>query len=137
MSYRRHQSNTSIVACSALATFAVLGCAAVGYTQSSGMASQAAMADPLFREPYVDIDEWRDTPVRHQYVHGGFKGTEARFSIYFPPKERYEGRFFQHITPTPGSENEGVKGSGPENKVGFAIASGAYLRRSREWASRW
>ena len=46
---RRHQSKPSMVAFSAVAAFAVLGCAAVGYTQSSAMASQAAAADPLFR----------------------------------------------------------------------------------------
>jgi hypothetical protein len=55
----------------------------------------SSWSDPLYTQPYVDIDEWRDKPVRHRYVHGGFKGTEARFSIYFPPKEQYQGRFFQ------------------------------------------
>src|SRR5579864_6362329 len=55
-------------------------------------------ADPLFKQPYIDVDEWRDKPIRHRYVHGGFKGTEARFAFYFPPKEQYQGRFFQHVT---------------------------------------
>ena len=40
--------------------------------------------DPRFNDPYVDIDEQRNTPVPHRYVHGGFKGTDARFSFYFP-----------------------------------------------------
>lgn len=92
----------------------------------------AEAVDPLFKEPYANIDEWRDAPVRHRYVHGGFKGTEARFSIYYPPKEQYQGRFFQHITPTPGSENEGTKGSGAENKAGFSIASDAYFVETNE-----
>ena len=61
--------------------------------------------DTLFKSPYVDIDEWRDVPVHHRYVHGGFKSTETRFSIYFPPKEQYQGRFFQYITPVPDNEN--------------------------------
>ena len=39
-------------------------------------------ADALFTQPYTDVDEWRDTPVRHRYVHGGFTGTDTRFSIY-------------------------------------------------------
>ena len=26
-----------------------------------------------FGEPYVDVDEWRDSPVRHRYVHGGLR----------------------------------------------------------------
>ena len=44
-----------------------------------------------FGEPYVDVDEWRDAPVRHRYVHGGFAGTETRFSIYLPPAGAVRG----------------------------------------------
>ncbi|HEY5887891.1 MAG TPA: hypothetical protein VIT24_09215, partial [Acidimicrobiales bacterium] len=51
--------------------------------------------DPQFTSQFVDIDEWRDDPVRHRYVHGGFEGTDTKFSMYFPPEELYEGRFFQ------------------------------------------
>jgi len=87
-----------------------------------------AAVDPLFVDPYIDLDEWRDVPVRHRYVHGGFKGTETRFSFYFPPREQYQGRFFQHITPVPDSENlESKVPAGEYNKIGFAIASGAYF----------
>jgi hypothetical protein len=89
-------------------------------------------ADPLLSEPYVDADEWRDTPVRHRYVHGGFKGTDARFSIYFPPKEQYQGRFFQHVTPTPINEKEGTTGAGTGDQVGFAFASGGYFLVTNE-----
>ena len=28
--------------------------------------------DNSFKEPYTDTEEWRDLPVRHFYVHGGF-----------------------------------------------------------------
>jgi hypothetical protein len=45
-----------------------------------------------FKEPYIDVDEWRDAPVRHRYVHGGFKGSDMRFSFYLPPKEQFQGR---------------------------------------------
>ena len=83
---------------------------------------------PPFTEPYIDTDEWRDQPVRHRYVHGGFKGTDTRFSFYFPDKEHYQGRFFQHITPVPDDENLAQKvPPGEDNKIGFAIASGAYF----------
>jgi hypothetical protein len=44
-------------------------------------------ADPIFKVPYVNADEWRDKPVRHRYVHGGFKGTEARFRSISPKEE--------------------------------------------------
>jgi hypothetical protein len=46
---------------------------------------------------YIDVDEWRDRPVRHRYVHGGFKDTHTRFSFYFPPVEKYRGRFIQYL----------------------------------------
>jgi hypothetical protein len=87
-----------------------------------------AVADRFFAEPYIDVDEWRETPVRHRYVHGGFKGNDTRFSLYFPPKEQYQGRFFQHITPVPDNENLAQKvAPGEHNKIGFSIASGAYF----------
>ncbi len=101
-------------------------------------APSAVTADPIFTQPYVDIDEWRDTPVRHRYVHGGFKGTDALFSIYFPPKEHYEGRFFQPLNPTPGNENGAQRQRANDNPavtldvntIAFAIASGGYLVES-------
>lgn len=89
--------------------------------------SLAQTNDTLFNKPYVDIDEWRDVPVRHHYVHGGFKGTDTRFSFYFPTKEQYQGRFFQYITPVPDSENLSQGASGESDKIGFSIASGAYF----------
>lgn len=98
----------------------------------SGERAQAALyspdSDPLFAEPYIDLDEWRDGPLRHRYVHGGFKGTNARFSFYLPPPELYRGRFFQHITPVPENENLAQKvPSGRFNKIEAAIAGGAYF----------
>src|SRR5690242_19606230 len=45
------------------------------------------LRDPFFGPPFVDIDEWRDEPVRMRYVHGGFADTDTRFSFYFPPAE--------------------------------------------------
>ena len=83
--------------------------------------------DTLFNEPYVDIDEWRDAPVRHRYVHGGFEGTDTRFSFYFPPEEQYQGRFYQYITPFPDNENLSQGASGEKDKIGFSISSGAYF----------
>ncbi|MFJ4820791.1 Tat pathway signal sequence domain protein [Streptomyces sp. NPDC088801] len=83
--------------------------------------------DEDFREPYVDVDEWRDTPVRHRYVHGGFADNGTRFSIYFPPDDAYQGRFFQHITPVPGSEHQAQTARGQEDRISFAASSGAYF----------
>lgn len=86
-----------------------------------------ATPDTLFKQPYVDIDEWRDEPVPHRYLHGGFKGTNTRFSFYFPPEEKYEGRFFQYITPFPDNETLSQGAKGEEDKISFSISSGAYF----------
>jgi hypothetical protein len=100
-------------------------------------ASASAKADPLLNQPYIDLDEWRDKPVRHRFVHGGFKGTEARFAFYFPPKEQYQGRFFQHVTPAPAGEtldaHNTVVGSGElQQHMLFSLASGAYFVLTNE-----
>jgi hypothetical protein len=84
-------------------------------------------ADPMFAEPFIDKDEWRDAPVRHRYVHGGFKGTEMRFSFYLPPREKFDGRFFQYVTPVPDNENLAQTIVHGDDKIGFSIASGGYF----------
>ncbi|WP_309058829.1 hypothetical protein [Streptomyces sp.] len=85
------------------------------------------MTAQTFEHPYVDVDEWRDTPQPHRYVHGGFKGTETRFSLYFPPPGMYRKRFFQHITPVPDSEHLAQSATGQEDKIGFAFSAGGYF----------
>ena len=88
-------------------------------------------ADNEFHTAYVDVDEWRDTPVRHRYVHGGFNGTDTRFSFYLPPAEQYEGRFFQHVTPVPDSEHLAQGATGEEDKIGFCHRQRRLLRRDQ------
>ena len=90
-------------------------------------------SDPLFVEPFVDVDEWRDEPIRHRYVHGGFTGTDLLFSMYFPPAERYEGRFIQPLMHIAGNENVAVTGelAGLGNHaIQFAFDFGGYLIES-------
>jgi hypothetical protein len=53
--------------------------------------------DPAFGAAFIDIDEWRELPRPHRYVHGGFEGTHTLFSFYLPPTEQYKGRFFQYL----------------------------------------
>jgi len=84
-------------------------------------------ADDYFREPFIDVDEWREEPVRHRYVHGGFGGTDSFFSFYLPDAGAYEGRFFQHVTPVPQSENLAPLVAGEHNKITFSVGSGAYF----------
>jgi hypothetical protein len=86
-----------------------------------------AKQDVQFQKPYLDVDEWREGAVRYHYVHGGFEGTECRFSFYFPTKEQYGGRFFHFTAPMQGSENASQVLEGEEDKIAFAITHGAYL----------
>ena len=48
---------------------------------------------------FIDIDEWRDSPRPHRYVHGGFAGTHTLISCYFPCRtaEQYRGRFLHYL----------------------------------------
>ncbi|HEY3851221.1 MAG TPA: PKD domain-containing protein [Steroidobacteraceae bacterium] len=55
------------------------------------------VTDKYFGKPYIDRDEWRDEPVRHRHIHGGFEGTATRFTFYFPTPEHYKGRMFQPL----------------------------------------
>jgi hypothetical protein len=91
--------------------------------------------DPLFVEPFVDADEWRDEPERHRYVHGGFTDTDLRFSMYFPPEDRYGGRFLQPLMHIAGDENMAstgeLAGLGGQ-ALAFAFDSGAYLVESNQ-----
>jgi hypothetical protein len=96
--------------------------------------------DPRFNQPYIGVREWRDEPAdapvfpgdittqrgggavkaRHLYVHGGFTGTDAKFSFCLPPGEEYQGRFFQATHQLLAGEE-----ATPHN-VAFALASGGY-----------
>ena len=89
----------------------------------------ADSVDPQFNEPYVEVNELRTQPMPHRYVHGGFKGTDARFSFYFPPSERYEGRFFHNTYPMATTSDIGpfpIAFDVAIGDLGFTIASGAY-----------
>lgn len=93
--------------------------------------------DNYFSQPYIDEEGWRDTPVRHYYVHGGFRGTEkngteARFCFYFPEKDNYAGRFFQYVSPAPADEHECEWLSGEDDKIRFSLTHGAYFVNSNQ-----
>ena len=87
------------------------------------------MDESYFAHPYTDLHEWRDEPVRHRYVHGGFDGTETRFSLYFAPEEQYGGRFLHNIEGGGGGSDEAAWS--PDDPFGSdvanALAAGAYF----------
>jgi hypothetical protein len=119
-------------------SMSLLGASALSLSASSAVAAESPprtagdSMDPLFTEPFIDVDEWRDKPERHRYVHGGFKATQLRFSMYFPPKERYAGRFFHPVMHIAGNENAafGRLAGMDGDSLGFAFASGGYLVES-------
>lgn len=86
--------------------------------------------DPKFQKPYIDIEEDREGAVLYHYIHGGFEGTDTRFSLYFPEKQNYKGRFFQFISPVPDREDASQVKKGEEDKIAFAITHGAYFVES-------
>ena len=89
-----------------------------------------ALSDPAFSRPYIDVEERRETPLKHTYVHGGFEGTRLKFAFFFPEKEAFQGRFFQFMAPAEGSENASIGRTGEEDKISFALTHGAYFVES-------
>jgi hypothetical protein len=95
--------------------------------------------DKFFGSAYVDVDEWRDLPERYRYIHGGFKGTDTRFSFYMVAPERYQGRFLHALEGGPGGNEHTVPNITPDNITAFpttnlhlAFAQGAYLVESNQ-----
>jgi hypothetical protein len=89
------------------------------------------MTDGVFAEPFIDRDEWRDEPLRHRYVHGGFAGTDTLFSIYLPPPSRYGGRFLNHLQGGWGGDE--TDAAGPFGVLRFAVEEcGAFVVESNQ-----
>lgn len=83
--------------------------------------------DTELSKPYIDCDEWREVPVRHRYIHGGFEGSTSRFCFYFPEKKSYLGRFYQLLLPMQGPETFGQEMRGEEDIISFCIHHGAFF----------
>lgn len=89
--------------------------------------------DDYFGPAYVDVDEWRDEPLAHRYVHGGFERTDTRFSFYFPPIEEYRGRFLHVVEGGTGGNESTVAGQlAPGTGLALPFALGAYLVESNQ-----
>lgn len=114
--------------------------------------------DPKFNDPYIISDTTvpaanstvRGVAVPYTVVHGGFRGTDASFTFYFPPASMYQGRFFQMnvhqlrttgdsaAVPIPPPVVAALEANLPsnqtaglaflqENEIGFAFHTGGYL----------
>src|SRR5262249_12487897 len=86
-------------------------------------------SDPFFGEAELDADEWRDAPIRHRYVHGGFKDTQTRFQLWFPEPDHYQGRFAQFLQGGMGGDEHTGEGlRAPQ----IAFENGAYYVESNQ-----
>ncbi|MBP3217548.1 MAG: hypothetical protein J6M46_04160 [Lachnospiraceae bacterium] len=94
-----------------------------------------ALQDERFQKPFIDIDEIRTRKgpdgeeTAYRYMHGGFEGTNVKFSFCFPRRDAYRGRFFQYLSPFPGPDEEMASQdkSGADDKIRFALVNGAYF----------
>ena len=84
--------------------------------------------DPIFGKPFIDVDEWRDAPVRHRYLHGGFAESGTRFSMYLP-EAGYQGRLIQHLSGGAAGSEKMCVGSG---YIATVFATGAFLVESNQ-----
>lgn len=106
-----------ILAPAGAASAAPPGCAAA--TPAGPIQVTPGCVDALYATPVIDREQDLSTPVTHRRVSGHFDGTDVRFTIYLPPAEQWQGRFFQYTYPT-STENA------LDRAVAFGAASGAY-----------
>ncbi|KAH8896056.1 hypothetical protein GQ53DRAFT_779340 [Thozetella sp. PMI_491] len=75
--------------------------------------------DSAYSDLVVTQETDETVPVVHHKVSGYFNNTNLQFNIYFPPKETWQGRFFQSVYPTQDANADG-------QTIGFGSDSGAY-----------
>lgn len=89
--------------------------------------------DNTYATPFIDCKEMKTREVNggevieYLYIHGGFEGTGVKFMFCFPKKEQYEGRFFQHLSPFPGPDEEiaAIHKTGEEDVIAFSLTHGS------------
>jgi hypothetical protein len=81
--------------------------------------------DPLYATPVIDSRTEETTPVVHHRVSGHFEGTNIQFTIYLPPADQWEGRFFQWTYPIAFTPEQDTSRA-TDRAIGFALASGGY-----------
>ncbi|WP_344046874.1 tannase/feruloyl esterase family alpha/beta hydrolase [Nocardioides panacihumi] len=64
-------------------------------TEDTVDCSAYEVTDSYFGAPYIDVDELRDEPSPHRYIHGGFTGCDTRFAFSYPPSDQWKGRLIQ------------------------------------------
>lgn len=80
----------------------------------------AECVDPSHGEPVIESETDRAEPVPHHRVSGHFAGSGKKFTFAYPPKELWEGRFFQSVYPL-------IDEKPGDDVLRFASASGGYV----------
>lgn len=89
--------------------------------------------DPQFCVPVIDLEELRQrrlmdgSVVEYRHIHGHFDGTKLKFLFCFPEGGTFENRFFQHLSPFPGPDEElaALDKGGEDDMIGFALTHGS------------
>jgi len=97
-----------------------------------------AKLDPVMQNAYFDADEMRERVLPdgrvlpYRYVHGVIQEKAIKFIFCFPPKENYQGRFFQYLSPFPGPDEEpaSLDKTGEDDKIAFCLLHSAYYVES-------
>ena len=97
-----------------------------------------ALLDSDYQDVYVDVDEIRTRKapngekITYRYLHGGFQQKAVKFSIHFPKRDAFRGRFFQYLSPFPGPDEEmaSLNKTGGDDVISFSLLNGAYFVES-------
>lgn len=92
------------------------------------------VTDTAFGAPWIDVDEWRESPSPHRHVHGGFTGTNTRFTFYFVPPEEYRGRMLSPLEGAHGGHEDSFGGPMGEIIGGLRMSGrlGAFMMESNQ-----
>lgn len=96
------------------------------------------LLDPEYQDVYIDVDEVRvrtapdGQELTYRYIHGGFREKAVKFSMHFPEKDAFKGRFFQYLSPFPGPDEEllSISKTGGDDIISFSLLNGAYFVES-------
>ncbi|MBX3708062.1 MAG: hypothetical protein KF911_15660 [Pseudomonadales bacterium] len=112
------------------------GLMALGAARAGAVAAPAGGAasvdwrdDPFFGPAVIDIDERRESPAPHRFVHGQFAGTDTRFLVALPDRDSWDGRFIQFLQGGLGGNEYTGYGRGNH---GLAFAQGGYYVESNQ-----
>ena len=87
---------------------------------------------PDVQDAFIDMDEWRDAPVRHRYVHGGLRGRRDPLLVLLPARRAVRGSLLPSGAADVGHRVRGDdrRASTASGSIEFAVDSGAYLVES-------